>query len=398
MKWEFGVRLRSKIFLISLFMPLLIISISIIPSLLMDKGSDETISLGIVEQTQLISEGFELNLQDKYHTLSGESKYWVTNFNLLNNAKTALQEKSIDAIMIIPKNILDSSKATYYAKSISNFNIIKELNQTLTETVISKRIADKGVDAELVHTIGRPVNMALFEVSKEGEVTEGNEMMVLLGPFFFVFLLAMAVFINGQLLLRSVMEERTNRMVEILLSAVSPKEIMVGKILGLGSLGLVQITVYVLMGIVFGLYKGVDVVRLDELPILFAYFITGYFFFASIYATVGTLFDTEQDAQQSMSIISIIAMIPVIGSFYFMANPNAAITKALSFFPPMTPFMMILRIGIDAAETWEIFLTLLMMIIFIWIMMNMAGKIFKTALLMYGKRVTFPEIWRWINA
>jgi len=128
------------------------------------------------------------------------------------------------------------------------------------------------------------------------------------------------------------------------------------------------------------------------------YFITGYFFFASIYATVGTLFDTEQDAQQSMSIISIIAMIPVIGSFYFMANPNAAITKALSFFPPMTPFMMILRIGIDAAETWEIFLTLLMMIIFIWIMMNMAGKIFKTALLMYGKRVTFPEIWRWINA
>ncbi len=398
MKWEFGVRLRSKIFLISLFMPLLIISISIIPSLLMDKGSDETISLGIVEQTQLISEGFELNLQDKYHTLSGESKYWVTNFNLLNNAKTALQEKSIDAIMIIPKDILDSSKATYYAKSISNFNIIKELNQTLTETVISKRIADKGVDAELVHTIGRPVNMALFEVSKEGEVTEGNEMMVLLGPFFFVFLLAMAVFINGQLLLRSVMEERTNRMVEILLSAVSPKEIMVGKILGLGSLGLVQITVYVLMGIVFGLYKGVDVVRLDELPILFAYFITGYFFFASIYATVGTLFDTEQDAQQSMSIISIIAMIPVIGSFYFMANPNAAITKALSFFPPMTPFMMILRIGIDAAETWEIFLTLLMMIIFIWIMMNMAGKIFKTALLMYGKRVTFPEIWRWINA
>jgi len=142
MKWEFGVRLRSKIFLISLFMPLLIISISIIPSLLMDKGSDETISLGIVEQTQLISEGFELNLQDKYHTLSGESKYWVTNFNLLNNAKTALQEKSIDAIMIIPKNILDSSNATYYAKSISNFNIIKELNQTLTETVITKRIAE----------------------------------------------------------------------------------------------------------------------------------------------------------------------------------------------------------------------------------------------------------------
>lgn len=379
-------------------MPLLIISISVIPSLLMDKGTDEIIHLGIVDQTSLISQSFKKNLLDKYFIESGRSKYWVTNYKNKNDAKTALQEKSIDAIMIIPDDILASSNATYFAKSISNFIMIKELNQTLSETVISKRIADKGIDADLAHELGRRVNMALFEVNKKGEVTEGNELMVLLGPFFFVFLLAMAVFINGQLLLRSVMEERTNRMIEMLLSTVSPKEIMFGKILGLGSLGLVQITVYVLMGIGFGLYKGFEVVQMNELPVLFGYFITGYFFFASIYATVGTLFDTEQDAQQSMSIISIIAMIPVIGSFYFMANPNALITKVLSFFPPMTPFMMILRIGIEAAETWEIILTLLIMITCIWIMMHLAGKIFKTSLLMFGKRATFPEIWKWLKA
>jgi len=242
------------------------------------------------------------------------------------------------------------------------------------------------------------VNMDIYEVNKEGDVTKGNDFMVLLGPFFFVFLLAMAVFINGQLLLRSVLEERTNRMVEILLSTVSPKELMTGKILGLGSLGIVQIFFYISMGMTFGFYRGIEVVRLDELPLLFIYFITGYFFFAAIYATLGSLFDNEQDAQQSMSIVSIIAMTPVIGSFYFLSNPNALITKILSFLPPMTPFMMILRIGSGAAELWEMVATIVLMILSVWGMMIMAGKIFKTALLLYGKRITIPEIWHWLKA
>ena len=173
---------------------------------------------------------------------------------------------------------------------------------------------------------------------------------------------------------------------------------MTGKILGLGMLGMVQVLFYLSMGIGFGLYNGMEIVKIDELPLLFIYFFSGYFFFASIYATLGTLFDNEQDAQQTMGIVSIIAMVPLIGSFYFMNNPEALITKVLSFVPPMTPFMMILRISSGAAETWEIVATTVLMILSVWGMMVLAGKIFRTALLMYGKRATLPEIWRWIRA
>ncbi|MDP7149333.1 MAG: hypothetical protein QGI90_11765, partial [Nitrospinaceae bacterium] len=102
--------------------------------------------------------------------------------------------------------------------------------------------------------------------------------------------------------------------------------------------------------------------------------------------------------QQSMSIVSLIAMVPLMGSFYFMANPTALVTKILSFVPPMTPFMMILRISSDAAEPWEVAATIVLMILSVWGMMTLAGKIFRTALLMYGKRATLPEIWRWIRA
>jgi len=398
MKWEFMVRFRSKMFLISLFMPLIFMVFSIIPAMLMDKGGDSEVKVGIVNHAEHIASKFKNNIGNKYQFDDGKLKYWIFDYENFDEAKTALQEKTIDAIMVIPVGIMDTSKSKYFARSLTNFKVIDELRNTLSHTVILQRMENQGVAVEMAESISKRVKMDTFEVNKEGKLTEGNELMVLLGPFFFVFLLVMAIFINGQLLLRSVIEERTNRMVEILLSTVSARELMTGKILGLGSLGMVQILFYLSIGVIFGMVKGIEIVRFDELPILFIYFLTGYFFFASIYATLGTLFDNEQDAQQSMTIVSIIAMVPLMGSFYFMANPTALVTKILSFVPPMTPFMMILRISSDAAEPWEIAATVVLMIVSVWGMMTLAGKIFRTALLMYGKRATLPEIWRWIRA
>lgn len=398
MKWEFMVRFRSKMFLISLFMPLIFMVFSIIPAMLMDKGGDSEVKVGIVNHAEHIASKFKNNIGNKYQFDDGKPKYWIFDYENFDEAKTALQEKTIDAIMVIPVGIMDTSKSKYFARSLTNFKVIDELRNTLSHTVILQRMENQGVAVEMAESISKRVKMDTFEVNKEGKLTEGNELMVLLGPFFFVFLLVMAIFINGQLLLRSVIEERTNRMVEILLSTVSARELMTGKILGLGSLGMVQILFYLSIGVIFGMVKGIEIVRFDELPILFIYFLTGYFFFASIYATLGTLFDNEQDAQQSMTIVSIIAMVPLMGSFYFMANPTALVTKILSFVPPMTPFMMILRISSDAAEPWEIAATVVLMIVSVWGMMTLAGKIFRTALLMYGKRATLPEIWRWIRA
>jgi len=385
-------------FIFSLLMPLLILGLSVLPAMLMEKGGSEEVLIGLVDESKTFSTDFIERLQKKYLINNQDPKYWINPYESQEEAKNALQEKSIDGILVIHQGIMETAGASYYARSLSNFMIIEELNKTISQTVITNRMLENGIDPSLADQIGKSVNMDIYEVNKEGDVTKGNDFMVLLGPFFFVFLLAMAVFINGQLLLRSVLEERTNRMVEILLSTVSPKELMTGKILGLGSLGIVQIFFYISMGMTFGFYRGIEVVRLDELPLLFIYFITGYFFFAAIYATLGSLFDNEQDAQQSMSIVSIIAMTPVIGSFYFLSNPNALITKILSFLPPMTPFMMILRIGSGAAELWEMVATIVLMILSVWGMMIMAGKIFKTALLLYGKRITIPEIWHWLKA
>jgi ABC-2 type transport system permease protein len=398
LKWEFMVRFRSKIFLISLFMPLILVVFSIVPAMLMEKGGDSEVKVGIVNHAGHITTDFKLNIERKYRLDDEKPKYWFFDYENFDEAKAGLLKKTLDVVMVIPAGIMDTANAEFYARSLSNFKVMDELRNTLSHTVILMRMSEQGVAVEMAESISKRVRMDSFEINKEGELTEGNELMVFLGPFLFVFLLVMAVFINGQLLLRSVIEERTNRMVEILLSTVSARELMTGKILGLGLLGMVQILFYLAMGVVFGMVKGIEIVRFDELPILFMYFLTGYFFFAAIYATLGTLFDNEQDAQQSMSIVSLIAMVPLMGSFYFMANPTALVTKIFSFVPPMTPFMMILRISSDAAEPWEVAATIVLMILSVWGMMTLAGKIFRTALLMYGKRATLPEIWRWIRA
>lgn len=398
LKWEFMVRFRSKIFLISLLMPLFIMVISIVPAIVMEDSGATEVKVGLINDNPDIDEIYKKHMDETYQLKSDTPKYVFFSYSDFEEAEPDLQDKSLDAVVVIPGGILDSANAILYARSLNNIIVIDDLHDGLVHTVMMKRLTDQGLDIKVAEGASKRVRMETFEVSEEGELTEGNELMMVLGPFFFLFLLVMAVFINGQLLLRSVMEERTNRMVEILLSTVSSRELMTGKILGLGMLGMVQIMLYLLMGIGFGLYQGMEIVKIDELPLLFIYFFSGYFFFASIYATLGTLFDNEQDAQQTMGIVSIIAMVPLIGSFYFMNNPEALVTKVLSFVPPMTPFMMILRISSGSAETWEIVATTVLMILSVWGMMVLAGKIFRTALLMYGKRATLPEIWRWIRA
>ena len=200
---------------------------------------------------------------------------------------------------------------------------------------------------------------------------------------------------SGQLLLRSVMEERTNRTIEILLSSVTADEIMRGKILGLGALGLIQMIFYLICGLVVTEYKELTIVDYSQIPIFFIYFVTGYLFYASIFAAMGTLFKSEQEAQQSSGIISIVAILPIAFSSYFITNPGSAFTVASSYIPPLTPFMMILRVGTKSVEYTEIILSTLLMIVSCWLMLKLSGKIFRIAILLYGKRPTFKEIIRW---
>ena len=397
-KWEFINRVKTKLFLITTFLlPFFMGAMLYLPTMLMDLEPEELTEIGLVYEDDLqgLVERFQSQVATSYRLKDGNPQFIIFRYEDEKTAQDSVSTKSIDGYLYIPSSVLDTGQVNYFGHSLSNIKIFSQLRRTLNQVVIEQRMLDQNIDISLVGELSRNIRFDTFEVDEEGITTEGNELTSFLLPLMFLMILFMTVFMSGQLLLRSVMEERTNRTIEILLSSVTADEIMCGKILGLGALGLIQMIFYLICGLVVTEYKELTIVDYSQIPIFFIYFVTGYLFYASIFAAMGTLFRSEQEAQQSSGIISIVAILPIAFSSYFITNPGSAFTVASSYIPPLTPFMMILRVGTKSVEYTEIILSALLMIISCWLMLKLSGKIFRIAILLYGKRPTFKEIIRW---
>lgn len=396
--WEYLIRVRSKMFILTtILFPVLMIGSGFLSGYLADKEGSEVYAIGLVDYSE-IGDDFLSRLELENRIDNGSAMFRSTRFESEDEALLALVDESITAYLVIPELIMDDELPTYYARSLSNVKIQSGLGRTLSRTVITRRLMNQKINPEVVNDLSRRVRLELFEVDKKGEMEKGNKVAGFLIPLFFMFMLTMVIFINGQLLLRSVIEERTSRMMEILLSTVTTQEIMAGKILGLGCLAMTQVALYIVVGAGMGSYFKIPNLPYDTVPLIIAYFLSGFFLYAAFYATMGTLFDSEQEAQQSMGLISLIAIVPIMGAVYFINNPGAPVTRILSYLPPMTPFMMILRVSTGEASILEISSTLALLLVSIWLVIRLAGKIFRTTVLMYGKKLTLRELLRWIRA
>jgi len=395
--WEFLSRIRSKLFLFStIILPVIILGSIMLPAALAKKEGQEITSIGLVDFSP-VGEAFENNLVSDYKLATGEARFRVIKFYTVDQARKALQEKDIDGYLVLEANVIKTNQTRYYTRSASNYRITTNLNAALNKTIIHYRLQEKNLDPALITDLTKRINLDIYEVSKKGEATSSDELMGFMVPFLFVMLLYLPIVLSAQILMRSVLEERNTRMMEILLSSVSPRQLMMGKILGLGSVGVTQLLFYLLIGYVITVQKDMSVFTLENISSFLLYFLTGYFFYATIFATVGSLFTSEQEAQQVVGMVTIVMIIPVILATFFITNPNSIATRVLSFLPPITPFLMILRVGTKSVALWEIVTTTLLMVLSIVIMFRLAGRIFQTAVLLYGKRVTLPEILRWMK-
>ncbi|MDD5765115.1 MAG: ABC transporter permease [Candidatus Marinimicrobia bacterium] len=402
--WEFITRLRSKWFIISvLIMPIIIVASMFVPTWIMTGEDTESRIVAIVDETGYLGNRLDVQLAENAHLKDGNPKYQVV---LFQNAESAFMKKQaaelldssvIASYLVIPADIKDSLRVQYYAKNVGNFKDQSEIANAFNEVVSSARMQDAGLNVTLIRSLTKHVDFKMIEVEKEGVEKEGNEMLSYLTPIIFVLMLFFAIFMSSQILLRSVLMERTNRLVEILLSSITPTELMSGKIIGLGFLGLAQLALYLIVGYYVSSSQGVEIITSANTIYFLIYFILGYLFYAGIFASVGAIFNSEQDAQQAVSILSFITVIPIMMSSYVIANPDSVVSIVCSFIPFVTPFFMILRIGVETPPVWEILSTVATLGVFTWLAMVGAGKIFRVALLMYGKRPTLPELMQWIR-
>lgn len=279
-----------------------------------------------------------------------------------------------------------------------DIEVQEKMKDSVSRSIVDARLAKAGMNAENIRGIMERPKSVSSTVTAGGE-RKTSEVASMLIPLGFLMLLWISVFSAGQYLLTSTVEEKSTRVMEILLSAVSPMQLMVGKVLGGMAVGLLILVAYTSLGggALFYFKMGH---LLDPMTMVYfvLYFIIAFFLIASMMAAIGSAVNEMREAQALLSPVMIVLIIPMMLWMPIMRNPNSAFAQIVSFLPPISPFVMVLRLsGSEKIPQWQIFVSIgigaLAAVFAAWA----AGKIFRIGVLMYGKPPNLPTLVRWIR-
>lgn len=403
--WEYFYRIRSKAFILSIILPFIILTLAIGPQYLATKSGPDKERLILLSKDNAYADIVKNVFDTNYLMKNNEPRYiWMDHPGILKSdedvvIKDILKNRIADAVIRLSLFSQDSITVSIYYETLGPEHVSRLKNgiQEATETF---RMQALKLDPEILSSIRKPVHTEEFQITDKGVFTDQDILIRYMTPFIFMFVLIMGIITTSQSIISSIIEERTHKIIEILLSTVKPSEIMAGKILGMGCLGLTQIFIY--MAILYGAGMTflpeqfqAGVISGSNLFWYLIFFILGYLMFSAIYVAIGSLFDNERDAQQLGGILSLIALLPIYFIAFMLEHPESNLTVVLSYIPLITPLLMIARVGIMSLPFWTIFAMALYLVFWIVIIIWFASRIFRIAILMYGKRPTFQEIIRW---
>lgn len=425
-KREYLQRAKTKAFWITtLILPLFVAAVSIVPSVLMMKSKstqrlvvvDETGRLGADLVAKLNSRAAEEPKKEpqglKRHDDEGNVAFQATAEPPAADRKaqaTALDRrvlsKEIDAWIRIPSGVLQDKPAEYHARNVSNVITQSALRDELSAVVRKTRFQEAGIDPARVDEMSRSVELDKQRVSATGSRAESGLGAAVLALVLFL-ILYMAIIMWGQQVMQGVLEEKGSRVIEVVISSVTPFELMMGKLAGICLLGLTQLAIWLATmvvvtspGIVASLAilpPGTSLPSLSAVTLInfVLLFILGFLAYATLYAGIGASFNNIQEAQQAASIAMMLVIIPVFVMYPVINDPNSRMATILSLIPTFTPLLMPLRIAIEMPPVWQLALAYALTIGFVIGMIWICARIYRVGILMYGKKPTFAEIWKW---
>lgn len=322
-----------------------------------------------------------------------------------DSAQRALTNDQLAAFVVIPSDYLASGAVTAYTKTSFTGATLEDSNAL--RAFLTNGLLKGKVDSTTLARVTRPMKLATVTLDRNGKSSSNPNPVSALGflaPYFLSVFLIVSIFVSSNYLLRSVSEEKETRVIEILLSSVSSSELLTGKVLGLGALGLTQAAVWLLSG--FALSGGVGALIVGAVvllnPAAFAlaavYFLLGFLVYGITMAAAGSLGTSQRESQQIAGVFSFMAAVPYMTAGFLFADPNILLARVLSFFPFTAPTMMILRLPLGEVPTIDIVASITILIISIPILAWLGAKVFRMGLLMYGKRPSVKEIVRALRA
>jgi ABC-2 type transport system permease protein len=433
-KREYLTRVRKKSFIVMTILgPILMAALFIVPAFLSQMGGASK-TIQVVDETGMFIERFE----------NTEILHFKPLYTDIETAKELFPKSGDDALLYIPLTELSvPTTAFIYFDKQPTMSMKSHISSTIRREVESLKLAASGIDADIMRSIKSNVNLMTIKLHEGGkEEKKFSEVATILG-FVSAFLIYIFIFMFGSQVLRGVIEEKTSRIVEVIVSSVKPFQLMMGKIVGVGMVGLTQFLLWVVLTLVLVVgfqtafpdkFKasetenmlvtdtriaspaqiGEETMEMDDSmmaqiaegvrsinfgAIIFSflfYFLAGYLLYAALFAAIGAAVDSETDSQQFMFPVTIPLIIAIVMAQYVINEPNGAIAFWFSIIPLTSPVIMMIRIPFGVPFTDLALSAGLLVLGFIgatW----MAAKIYRTGILMYGKKVDYAELWKWLR-
>jgi ABC-2 type transport system permease protein len=403
--WEYVEKVKTKAFIISLIItPLLIITVTLLPSLLLREENPKIEVIGILDTSAVYFNYLEEEFQ-KYKLPNGQNNYLLINLNHINNtfeeikkiADKDVLKNLISGYLIIEVDEKGSLSAEYRSNVFGNFKVVGRFEEALNYFKTKNVLAKAGVPSGVLDEIQERTVIQQRQISEGGKSSNLDFLTTFFLSVVFILLLMMMVVYSGQMLVRSMIEEKSSRLIEMLVSSSTPDELLTGKLLGLSLLGITQMLIWVLIGMSLVASSLLPATAFKNIIPMLSYFILGFLFYASLFVGIGSTVNTEQEAQHVTTYLSLILMLPVVVAMPAIQNPDFMLTKVFSYIPLTIPTVMLLRLNVQNVSNLEIFLTMIIMVFSIFIVTKVSAKIFRIGILSYGNKPTLRELFKLIR-
>lgn len=404
-KWEFLEKVKTRAFILSLIItPALVILVSIGGTLLSTSEQESTKAIGILDSSMVYFYPLSQTLEN-YKLDNGQPAYIVFNLSSAlesyeNNIYYADREVYMNKIagyVLLSRFGRDSVNVEYRSSSTGNFKDLQRIENAVREVRIKFDLSRLGISPAVINSAFEHVKVEQV-IIKEGKKGHSDDFLTeFLSAIVFIMLLLMMIIYSGQMLVRSLVEEKSNKLIEILISSCTPEELLAGKILGLSALGLFQMLIWTCIGIALIGGSVIPVSAFNNFFIMLVYFILGFLFYTALFVGIGSIVTTEQEAQQITSYLSLLLVLPIALSASAIFNPDSLLVEILTYIPFTIPAIMLLKLNVTNVPAMEIFSTILIMIASIYITIFASAKIFRIGILSYGKRPGIKELISWIK-
>ena len=414
---EYLNKIRNKSFIIMTFVsPLIVVAFASIIGFLTNVNSKSNAKdILILDESGLFSNTFSDTETIHYEYLKDKT---------LQEARAEVLATSKYGLLYIPKE--ETAQKAFYSEESPSLSLVNELTDALEKTLFQYNLTQKGIDKAEIDSARTKITLQMENFTGEKTSEFDNVMKIAIGGVA-GYLIFMFIIIYGNMIMRSVIEEKTNRIVEIIISSVKPFQLMLGKIIGTSLAGLTQFAIWLVIGgVLFALapslfqvdtptatqamaatesYSEISniIAALYHFPFLetsgvfLLFFVGGYLLYSSLYAMVGAMVDNETDTQQFLMPILIPLMLAFyVGMFSVIEEPHGTISVVFSYIPLTSPVVMLMRIPFGVAW-WEVLISLLLLYITFFLVIKIASKIYRIGILMYGKKPTYKEVWKWLK-